>query len=237
MIFITFCVKIASLFILGDEKKLIAHFFAQTKPQKYKKGEIVLRPDNLNPGVNFVEKGHIKVYSITEDGNEKVHVIFKSGAIFPLLWIFKDINRDVYYEALDEVITKKETRDSFVNFIKNDSHATSELISKLLTTMDVYIDRIDELEYTKSYPRLVSSLLTFAKHFGKKTGKRIFIDVPLTHKDIASSLNMTRETASRDLEKLIKKKLIVYKKHRIVINDLVQLKKELLLYPADGGIL
>lgn len=237
MIFITCCVTIAALFILGDGQKLIASFFTTLKPQKYKKGEIILRPDNLNPGVNFVEKGHIKVYSITEEGTEKIHLIFKSGAIFPLLWIFKDIVRDVYYEAMDEVVLKKAAREDFIQFVNGNSGAMRELIDKVLVTMDVYIDRIDELEYVKSYPRLVSSLLTFAKHFGKKAGKKTLIDVPLTHKDIASSINMTRETASREMEKLINKKLIGYKKHLIVIGDLALLRRELSAYPVSEDVL
>lgn len=236
MIFITYCVKIATLFILGSGKKLIAIFFAPLKPLRYKKGEIVLRPDNLNPGVNFIEKGHIKVYSITEEGTEKVHLIFKSGSIFPLLWVFKDIVRDVYYEVLDEVVIKKASKEDFIKFINGDTEAMKELIDRILITLDVYVDRIDELEYVKSYPRLVSSLLTFGKHFGKKVGKTILIDVPLTHKDIAGSINMTRETASRDMEKLIDKKLIAYKKHLIVIKDSAGLRRELSSYPLNEEV-
>lgn len=232
MIFITCCVRIAPLFILGDGQKLIAGFFITLKPLRYKKGEVILRPDNLNPGVNFVEKGHIKVYSITEEGNEKIHSIFKSGALFPLLWIFKNIVKDVYYEALEEVVLKKATKEDFVNLINSESGAMKELVDRLLVTLDVYVDRIDELEYIKSYPRLVSSLLTFAKHFGKKVGKTVLVDVPLTHRDIASSINMTRETVSRELEILINKKLIAYKKHLIVIKDLAGLRRELSSYSS-----
>lgn len=228
MIFITFCVRICALSNLADGQKLIANFFAQLKPLKYKKGEIILRPDTINPGVNFIEKGHIKVYSITEEGNEKLHIIFKPGSLFPLLWVFKDIVRDVYYEALDDVILKKSEKDNFVNLIKNNSDATIELIYKILTTLDVYVDRIDELEYIKSYPRIVASLLTYSKHFGKKAGRGVLIDVPLTQKDIAASANMTRETASREIEILIKKKIISYRRHLIVIRDLTRLKKEML---------
>ncbi|MDO8259909.1 MAG: Crp/Fnr family transcriptional regulator [Candidatus Magasanikbacteria bacterium] len=224
------------MFILGDGQKLIASFFAPFRPLRYKKGEIILRPDNLNPRVNFVEKGHIKVYSITEEGNEKLHLIFKSFALFPLLWVFKDIIRDVYYEAMDEVVLKKSTKEDFVKFIDNDSGALRELVDRVLVTMDVYVDRIDELEYIKSYPRLVSCLLTFAKHFGKKIGKTVLVDVPLTHRDIASSINMTRETVSRELEILINKKLIAYKKHLIVIKDPIGLRRELSSFPSDEGV-
>lgn len=220
------------MFIQDNGQKVISNFFSQLKPLSYKKGEIILRPDNLNPGVNFLERGHIKVYSITEDGNEKIHLIFKSGAIFPLLWIFKGIVRDTYYESMDSVVIKKVSKEDFVKFIHDDSGAVHEMINRFLIIFDVYVDRIEELEYIKTYPRLVSSLLTFSKHFGKKKGKKILIDIPLTHKDIGGLINMTRETVSRDMEKLIDKKLVTYKKHLIVIKDPIGLKRELTYYPT-----
>ena len=222
--------------VLGGDKKLIANFFAQLRPLRYKKGEIILRPDNLNPGVNFLEKGYIKVYSITEEGNEKLHIIFKPGSLFPLIWVFKNIIRDVYYEAIGEVVLKKSTKEDFVDFIKGDHGAALELVYKMTTTLEAYADRIDELEYIKSYPRIVSSLITFSKHFGKRIGKGILLDVPLTQRDIASSANMTRETASREIELLIKKKIITYRGHSIVIRDMSKLRKELSTYFVSGDI-
>jgi len=221
--------------VIGGQK-LIANFFLKFAPSRYKKSEVILRPDNLNPGVNFVECGHIKVYSITEEGNEKLHIIFKAGAIFPLLWVYKDIMHDTYYEALDAVVLRKATKEEFIGLVGSSAQASAELLSRVLTTLDVYVDRVDELEYIKSYPRVVATLITLAKHFGKKNGKKILIEVPLTQRDIAGSINMTRETASREMEKLIHKRLIAYKNHLIVILDLAKLKKELYAYPGNEEI-
>jgi CRP-like cAMP-binding protein len=76
---------------------------------------------------------------------------------------------------------------------------------------------------------LISSLLSLTKRHGKKYGKNIIIELPIGHKEIANSIAMTRETASRDLEKLTQKRIISQKCHFIVINDLKKLKRELKL--------
>lgn len=221
------CARIGALAKQNSKKGLIADFFSQSKPFRFRRGEIVLRPDYINPGVNFLEKGYVKVYSITEDGYEKIHLIFKAGEIFPLLWVFRGVNREVYYEALGEVLIRRATKEAFLDFLKERPDVLLKLIDEILTVSNVYVTRIDDLEHMKSYPRLISRLISLSGRFGKKSGKKVIIDVPLTHHDISDSINMTRETASREMEELIRKKLISYKKRVVTVLDLGKLKKEL----------
>ncbi len=230
VILITMCAKIGALAKQNGKQSLIADFFSQSKPFRFRREEIVLRPDYINPGVNYLEKGNVKVYSITEDGYENIHLIFKPGEIFPLLWVFRGVNREVYYEALDEVVIRRVTKEAFLDFLKENPDALLELIDEILTVSNVYVSRIQDLEHMKSYPRLISRLISLSERFGKRSGGKIIIDVPLTHHDISDSINMTRETTSREMEELIRKKLISYKKRIITIRDMAKLKKELTLH-------
>jgi CRP/FNR family cyclic AMP-dependent transcriptional regulator len=62
-------------------------------------------------------------------------------------------------------------------------------------------------------------LLTMAERFGEKSPDGIIINVPLRHQDIASSINASRETASRELAFLDRKGLISNKQTYITIKD------------------
>lgn len=93
--------------------------------------------------------------------------------------------------------------------------------------LDVFTDRVENLEFTKASARLISRLLYLSKRFGKQEGAHIRLVIPLTHKDIANTIAMTRETASREFTKLEKKKLIGYENHHIVIYDKQKLEEEL----------
>ena len=66
-----------------------------------------------------------------------------------------------------------------------------------------------------------------AKRFGDNKSGIVTILAPVTQKDIAYSIGMTRETASRQLSKLERKRLITYKGHLIVIKNIDKLRDEL----------
>src|SRR3990167_2935810 len=66
----------------------------------YRKGEIILRAAEEPSGVYYIAQGFIRVYSITDQGEENTHIIYKAGEVFPLIWAFNDIARNVFYESL-----------------------------------------------------------------------------------------------------------------------------------------
>lgn len=211
-------------------KDRLFKYFCKSKPLHYKSGDIILRPDDIPSGIYYIEKGFVKVYSITEEGDEKLHVIYKPRELFPLIWVFKGITKDIFYEALGDVILRRLSKNIFLKLVKEDNLSLLSLIDRIIALFDIHVDRIDNLELTKSYPRLVARLLFLAKRFGKIRGKKIIIEVPIAHKDIANSINMTRETASRELERLEKLGLIKYQDHLIVITDISKLKQELSIH-------
>lgn len=217
---------------MNNEASELIGFFTQSRQYNYKAGEVILRPEDTPSGVYYIEKGFVKVCSITRDGDEKLHVIYKTGEFFPLIWVFSNVTKNVFYEALGEVFLRRRSKEEFLEFLrggctKGGCPALFELVVRIIGILDVHVSRIDNLELTKAYPRLVARLLLLAKRFGKKQKNNIVIDVPITHKDIADSINMTRETASREIEVLEKKGLIYYQAHLIVIKDIDKLEKEL----------
>lgn len=212
---------------MDNISKGITEFFRKQKSREYKKGQLILRADDTPNGVYFIEKGYVKVYSLTENGTEKDKNYYKPGEIFPLIWTFSNIKKNVYFEAVDDVVVKRLPRQEFLDFIKTDKKILLDIINRITLILNVYSDRIDTLGYTKTYTRLISLLLSLSKRYGKKYGKNIVLEVPLGHREIANSIAMTRETASRELETLTKKGIISQKGHLIVIKDIKKLKKEL----------
>lgn len=206
----------------------IEKFFLKYKPRNYKKGQVILHPDESPPAdIYYIEKGHVKVYSLTENGNEKCHIFFGPGEMFPLVSFFNNETRDVFFEAMNDVVIKKAPREEFMKFIENNSIHLLEIIKKMSIILKVYADRIDNLEYTKAYTRVISRLISMAERFGKEYKGSIILEIPVTHKDIANTIGLTRETTTRELLCLMEKGIINQKGHLIVINNLEKLKKEL----------
>lgn len=118
-------------------------------------------------------------------------------------------------------------KQEFLEFIKSNTEALFEITQLIVDLLNIYMARIDNLEFGKSYPRLIFRLILLAKRFGTTIGNTIIIELPITHKDLANTLAITRETTSREIELLFKKKLLKKKKRLFVIPNIKKLEKEL----------
>lgn len=203
------------------------NFFTKEKLRVYKKGQIILFAGDKPSGIFYIEKGHVKAYSLSERGEEKIHMFFKKNEIFPLVWPFKRNQSNMFYQAMGDVTVRIAEDETFHELIHEDPEIMHAIVHKLIDVVDVFINRVENLQFAGSYNRLVARLLFLAGRFGTYSGKKVTIGLPITHLDIANTIAMTRETVSRDMEILLKKRLISQKKHLITINNINSLKKEL----------
>jgi CRP/FNR family cyclic AMP-dependent transcriptional regulator len=88
----------------------------------------------------------------------------------------------------------------------------------------IHSERLLNMEYRSVRERLVSFLLTMSERFGKESEEGLVIEVPLRHQDIASSINASRETASREVAALERKNLISNKRSYIILKDIPALQ-------------
>ena len=91
----------------------------------------------------------------------------------------------------------------------------------------IHSQRILNLEYRTVRERLISFLLTMSTRFGEQLPDGIELRVPLRHQDIASSINASRETASRELSYLEKRGYIKNKRAHILLLNTEALEKYL----------
>ncbi len=209
------------------DSKTLANFFMSGRSVRYSRGEVILAGDDANPQVHFLSKGFVKVYSINDDGEEYIHIIYKQGDIFPLIWALKDVKRHVFYEALESSVLWKMPKETFLIYVKQHTNdVTYALIGQLVEQFNIYADRLDNLEYKSAYERVVYRLLFLAGRFGVKSDNTVIIEAPITHKIIASSVNLARESVSRELERLVNKNLVGVKGGKIIIKDIEKLSKE-----------
>lgn len=191
----------------------------------YRRGEIILRAAEEPSGVYYISQGFIRVYSITDQGEENTHIIYKVGEVFPLIWAFNNFARNVFYESLTASRLRRLPKDDFLHLVETSHNATYSLLRQAVNQFNIFADRLDNLEYTNAFERVVYRLLYLAGRFGQKKSKIIIINAPITHQHIASSINLARETVSRAIELLELRGLISHQKRHIVLNDTEALEK------------
>lgn len=188
--------------------QVLVELFSHGTSLAYKKGEFIIRPGESPPGVFYIQSGIVKAYDITKYGEENLLIIRKDHEIFPLIWAITGQERHIIYQAITNTSVWRIDRQALIDVIEKDPGILNPLLEMTVEMYRIHSERIINLEYRSVRERLISFLLTMNNRFGKKTPNGSLIQVPLRQQDIASSINASRETTSRELTALEKKGLI-----------------------------
>lgn len=208
---------------IQQTEELLEVFRKKGSRYTYKKGEFVIRPGEVPSGVFYIESGLVKAYDITKYGEENMLIIRREGEVFPLIWAITGQERQVIYEAITPTNVCSISRELFLRHIQENTQSLAPLLDMTLEMYRIHSERILNLEYRSVRERLISFLLTMSHRFGKKTPEGLVINVPLRHQDIASSINASRETTTRELAALERKELLEVKQSIITLKDLNKL--------------
>lgn len=206
-------------------EEFINLFRTRGKRLTYTKGEFIIRPGDTPMGVFLIETGLVKAYDITKYGEENLLIIRKAGEIFPLIWAITGQERQVIYETVSPTVTWQIPREVFLELMNQHPGALYPLLSMTVEMYRIHSERIINLEYRSVRERLISFLLTMAQRFGKPTKNGIAINVPLRHQDIASSINSSRETTSREMIALERKGFLANQQTYITLKNVDELRK------------
>lgn len=212
---------------LKQTAELVEFFRLHGVKQTFRKGDHIIRPGDAPHGVFFIYQGLVKAFDITKYNEENLLIIRKQDEIFPLIWAMTGKEHHIIYQALAPTTTYRLSREDFLNFIKKSTDAVIPLLDMTMEMYRLHGERILTLEYRTVRERIISFLLTMCQRFGVQTDDGMLIEVPLRHQDIASSVNATRETTSRELSALERKGLLSNKQSLILLKDLDALAKHL----------
>lgn len=212
----------------AEEQNLFKKFRGGSK-LTYKKGEFIIRPGEAPTGVFFIESGLVKAYDISKYGEENLLIIRKSLEIFPLIWAITGQERDIIYEALGPVTAWRLSREEFLEHINQTPKSIMTMLDMTIEMYRLHSEHILNLEYRTVRERLICFLLNTADRFGSPPTRsgRILINVPLKQQDIASSINATRETTSRELVRLERLGLVSTTHSKISLLDPAKLRATL----------
>jgi CRP-like cAMP-binding protein len=213
---------------LTRKGKSISSYFSDGIVMEFATGETIVNGFDEPDGVYLIKKGFVKSYSTSHDGHANLLLIHQVGEIIPLPWSLDGVHTTgLFYETIGDVTVIRTSKDKLRNAMGNNMWLTQEILNQVVNVVSIYTQRIQILEFRSARGRVIAELLFFAERFGKVDGNQVTITAPITHQDIADSINMNRETASRALELLFEEKLIDQVDHLFIILDLSKLKDEL----------
>ena len=208
-------------------KNLDENFFAKFGPVKiYKKDQLIVEPEKEPAGVFYLKKGFARLYTISKEGKEITFNIYKPGMYFPLIWALNQ-NINIYFiEALTDVEVLKAPKEEVIKTLQQNPDLLFLLTQNAFSGLEGITKLMDSLLSKNAYHQISSILVMLTVRFGKPDGKQTLIEVPLTHRVLGTLAGLSREATSRELEKLVKEKIITYSDHKITILNYKKLQEE-----------
>ena len=196
------------LWMIPKPQQKLEQFFSQFKRFHYKRNEVIIRPDDIPSGVFYLKKGYVKLYTLSESGQELILIIFKPGNFFPMIWTFEDVIPTQYCETMTSVELYRTSKDKFKEFVQENPEVLWDVTGKILIRLLGLLERMEYMVFGNAYQKVASILEICSERFGVKKGREVIIKVPLTHRDIANLIGLTRETVSIEIKKLEEKGIL-----------------------------
>jgi CRP-like cAMP-binding protein len=206
------------------DESIIAHF-NDGLLMHFAREETIIDGIDEPEGVYLIKQGFVKAFSVSKAGFGNLLLIHEAGEFIPLPWALDGAHTTgLYYDAMNDVTVLRASKDKLRTAMGHNPWLSQEITKQAVNIITVYTQRIQTLEFRSARGRIISEILNLAERFGEEHGKEVFINAPITHQDIADSINMTRETASRALEILFDEGLVGQKDHLFTILDLPKLR-------------
>ncbi len=212
----------------------ISEFLNKYPIHDFGKKQIILVPENEERQVFFIKSGFVRAHTITENGDEFSVMLLGPGMYFPLLWYLPDaiykkkILTKYYYSSLTKTRMVIIDHVGFIDFLKSNPEPANELSDKYYEFIKELLSKLEFMSYTHSaYKKVCYFLLFLSQKFGFPTNAGIEIAVPLTNKEFATFVGLSRESVNHQLSLLREKDIIERIRSSISIKNSRSLEEEL----------
>jgi CRP/FNR family transcriptional regulator len=175
----------------------------------------------------YIETGFVKAYAVNARGDQHLHMIYGPGGYFPLLFADRLARRSLAYEALVAGQLLEVAPTKLEATMSTQRQLALEMVQLAATQFALGIERIHSLQYRFARERLIACLLSLAERFGMANGASYEIMVRISHQALASKVNLSRESVSREIDRLMRKGLVQVRQGRIVLVDVPGLRAQL----------
>lgn len=202
----------------------VEQFFAQYKALRYKRGTIVIKPDEKLESIYYIKSGFVKQSTISKTGEEFIVNIYRPGSFFAISLALHHKISAYTFETMSETEVIKAPVQEIINLLDAQPMLARELLSRVTSGLNSLVGRMETLVFGSAHQKVAAVLLQNAQRFGKKLANTIEIGLPLTHQQLASLTGLTRETVSIEMAKLKKAEVLTYKGKTITIFNLTALR-------------
>lgn len=176
-------------------------------------------------GVFCLKAGRVRIGIIAESGNERTIDIVLPGETFGEAGIFRPHEAPVYAQALTQSDLLCLDRETILTGIHQWPEMGAVFLELACTRINQLLAGMYVCCLRNAHQRVNDFLLQNAQPVGRSRMQGV-VPLPVSKAVVASSLNLSAETFSRELHVLAEKGLIRVERASIHVYDLEQLRKQ-----------
>ena len=186
----------------------------------FNKGQLVFSEGDEADGFYVVLDGLVKIFKLSIEGKEHILHFAHAGMTFAEVAAIGQFNCPAHAEVTEDSVCVLLPRVEFRRIVNEDHGFCVELMTGMSKWVHQLVGLLEDLVLRDATARVARHLIK-----SDDTRGRGEFTLPMRKKDLASHLNLTSETLSRTLNRLVDCGLIETHAQRIRISDVDKLQE------------
>lgn len=190
----------------------------------FRSGTVVFRRGGLDTDLMILARGRVKLSVTSNDGREFLVNIVEQGHMFGEIAVLDGNPRsyDATTLAQSEILVVRRT--DLIPFLGSRPKLCLTFLTALCARLRRSELQVEASVFLGGGPRLARQLLHLARLHGRPDGDAVSIDIPISQRDLASLIGMSRETINKLLCKWRSAGIIWFKGKSFTVLDSVYLE-------------
>lgn len=201
------------------EKAELEKFEKNLFQRTYKKNQILFTEGDPRERIYLLIDGFVKLEKTNEEATTNYTYYIKPKDLFPYRGMFHDNFYNFSAYAITNIVVHYIPTKIFESFVKENNDQLYYIINQLSKILCQHEKRlqISSSNYVKD--KVESGIAYLMKYFGEHDGHHIKVELPMTIKELALMLGVSRESVSACYGDLKRENLLSEKAKQIVIHN------------------
>lgn len=188
--------------------------------RNFKTGEVIVHEeDEVHQTFFIIVSGSVHVAVLSSEGKQAILATLRPGEFFGEMAILDGEPRSASVIAAEQCKLMMLYRKPFMEILQKYPKIAIAMLVEMSRRLRRTNRHVNTLSMMSVFGRVADVLLQMAKDSGRKVGTVTVIDRRPTHQTIADMAGTSRETVSRVLSQLQKKRYLMIDRKRLVILD------------------
>jgi len=196
-----------------------AELKAIARPCSFAKNDLIFGAGSPGRDVFILVEGRVKIYQLSDCGRKVILWFCFPGELFGLAESAHVRPREVFAQACTESHVLVVDEKDFKGFLAAHSGASLLVIELLATRLRVAGEMLLNVSSDDVMTRLIKLITRLNTVYGKRLEHESYLDIHLTHQDMADMIGASRQTVTMTLGLLRREGVLRIENHRLHIPD------------------